>query len=363
MRPPSPQGGKALIEQHLMADIYEHTGDGENGGVPVNRSFHVHGGQTAASSSGSSGDTLNEDGISTGAPSESAETLVWSSPVSPNNLDFRRLTIHDASARPFDSHTDRYSSPYHRGYEPSTEPAAFAPQPRVRAWRENNARSGSGFNSRAGSGGFRNSRTWTSPDVQAQQDFLVVRNSMRRQFRNSEVAKWKLGDYIAHREAMVASQAEKLASKLQMRETASVVGSCVIPLETQESLRKWGFNGNFDEYGNKGRVLGEPTIWCNDWKNGKDEVAPWPSMAEMKWEGDDRAKTGVGRFLPLPREQGPPSLAWSSLPVVDQYPIDQVAKIPTMEDVYLPVDDQIEEEKEYLWSKGLEKEMDVLLES
>jgi hypothetical protein len=41
---------------------------------------------------------------------------------------------------------------------------------------------------------------------------------------------------------------------------------------------------------------------------------------------------------------GPPGLPWNQLPCVDQYPIDQVARIPTMKDVYLPVDDQIEGE-------------------
>jgi hypothetical protein len=86
-------------------------------------------------------------------------------------------------------------------------------------------------------------------------------------------------------------------------------------------------------------------------------------MAEMKWEGDDRAKTGVGRFLPLPREEGPPGLMWNQLPVIEQYPIDQVCKIPTMEDVYLPVDYKIEEDHEYLWSKELEKDIDAFLES
>jgi hypothetical protein len=33
-----------------------------------------------------------------------------------------------------------------------------------------------------------------------------------------------------------------------------------------------------------------------------------------------------------------------------------------MEDVYLPVDDQIEEEMEYLWSKDLEKAMDEFMD-
>ncbi|KAF2829725.1 hypothetical protein CC86DRAFT_367668 [Ophiobolus disseminans] len=185
---------------------------------------------------------------------------------------------------------------------------------------------------------------------------------MRRQFRNADVSKWKYADYIAHREAMIASQANRLASKVKAKEDALSNRVPPITQETQQSLNKWGLLGNFNQQGNLGRVLGEETIWCADWLDGKDEVAPWPSLAEMKWEGDDRAKTGVGRFLPLPREEGPPGLAWNQLPCVEQYPIDQVARIPTMEDVYLPVDDQIEEDHEYLWSKDLEKAMDDFME-
>ena len=67
--------------------------------------------------------------------------------------------------------------------------------------------------------------------------------------------------------------------------------------------------------GNLSRTLGMKTIWCQDWMNGKDEVAPWPSLAEMKWEGDDRAKTSCGRFLPLPREEGAPAIPWGQLQV------------------------------------------------
>jgi len=71
----------------------------------------------------------------------------------------------------------------------------------------------------------------------------------------------------------------------------------------------------------------------------------------------------VGRFLPLPREEGPPGLSWNQLPCVEQYPMDQVARVPTLEDILLPVDDQIEEDHEYLWSKDLEKAIDEFLES
>jgi hypothetical protein len=114
--------------------------------------------------------------------------------------------------------------------------------------------------------------------------------------------------------------------------------------------------------GNRALVLGEQTIWCVDWQNGKDEIAPWPTFAEMKWEGDDRAKTAVGRFLPLPREIGAPGITWSQLQVIEQYPLDQVQKIPTMEDIYLPVDEIDEELKYNFITKDLEEAMDASLE-
>jgi|TARA_R110002003_G_scaffold191_8_gene14773 hypothetical protein len=314
----------------------------------------------ASPASASSGDTLHEDG-SSDVRSDRDGAASFSSPLSPESLDFDRLSLDIAHSRVPKSGVGRYTTPFQRGLKnlESGRPT-YSSHDAVR--RESGFRTGSPFGSRAGGGGYRGSRTWMSQDAQAMQEFLVIRNSMKRLFKNSEVAKWKLSDYIAHCEANMASRANKLAKKLEAREEALALRVPPIPLETQQSLNKWGLLGNFDQRGNLGRVLGEPTIWCHDWENGKDEVAPWPSLAEMKWEGDDRAKTGVGRFLPLPREEGPPGLAWNQLPCVEQYPIDQVARIPTMEDVYLPVDDQIEEEMEYLWSKDLEKAMDEFMD-
>ncbi|KAF2804270.1 uncharacterized protein BDZ99DRAFT_545500 [Mytilinidion resinicola] len=54
---------------------------------------------------------------------------------------------------------------------------------------------------------------------------------------------------------------------------------------------------------NHGVVVCEKRIWCPQWQL-KKEIAPWPALPKMIWEGDDRAKTTVGRFLPLPPEPG-----------------------------------------------------------
>jgi hypothetical protein len=312
----------------------------------------------------SSGDTLHEDGSSdVRSDGDAAHSL--SSPLSPNSLNFDNLSVNDGGSRFPRGGVGRYTTPFQRGLKNYIDSSRFSHVPTGPVRREDNIRTGNSFGGRGGggSGNFRNSRTWLSTDAQVMQEFMVIRNAMRRQFKNADVAKWKYTDYIAHREAMVASEASMLASKLKAKEDSLTLRIPPIPLETQQNLNKWGLFGNFNQHGNLSRVLGEQTIWCHDWLNGKDETAPWPSNAESKWEGDDRAKTGVGRFLPLPREEGPPGLSWNQLPIVEQYPIDQVARIPTMEDVYLPVDDQIEEEMEYLWSKNLEGAMDALLET
>jgi hypothetical protein len=310
--------------------------------------------------SDTSGDTLHDD-ESSDVRSSGDGLQTPNSPISPESLNFHGLAISGGGVDIRKASVDRYTNPYQRGQKQHNEPSVYAPPGREFG---GNYRQGVPYNARGGPGAasFRNSRTWISPDAQVQQEFLMVRNAMRRLFKNSDIAKWKLSDYVAHKEAMLASQANKLASKVKNKEDARSISS-PISSDIQKVLTKCGLEGNFDEVRNFSRALGEQTIWCNDWENGKDEIAPWPSMAEMKWEGDDRAKTGVGRFLPLPREEGPPGLMWNQLPAIEQYPIDQVCKIPTMEDVYLPVDYYIEEDHEYLWSKDLEKDMDAFLES
>ncbi|KAJ4297683.1 hypothetical protein N0V90_005577 [Kalmusia sp. IMI 367209] len=218
----------------------------------------------------------------------------------------------------------------------------------------------------SGGGGYRSSRTWVSPDAQHNQEFLMTRNSMRRLFKHSDVAKWKLQDFIAHREAMIASKKAALAKSLEEKEHERKLQLQTVqvdPTKMVGSLVKLSGAQNLAMEGNISRVLGVKTIWCIDWMNGKDEIAPWPSFAEMKWEGDDRAKTNCGRFLPLPRELGPPNIQWGQLQVIEQYPLDQVQCIPTMEDVYLPVDQIEEEDISNLLNTDLLNSIDEFLES
>ena len=284
------------------------------------------------------------------------------SPLSATTLNLDNFKIHDDEVSPCPNNIDRFAGPFQGNFNPHRSPVPTYGHP-VQPFRRKNHHFSPGNGFPRGGGGQRSARTWVSEETRAAQEFLTVRNSMKRLFKNADVARWKVTDYIAHREAMMASAAKKLTQQAQGREVERSLRVPPVSPQQQDMMRRCGLSGNYDQIGNHSRALGEKTIWCADWENGKDEIAPWPCLAEMKWEGDDRAKTGVGRFPPLPREQGPVSLPWNQLQAVEQYPLDQIARIPTMEDVYLPVDEIDDEVKYDLLNKDLEDAMDAYLES
>ncbi|KAL1606696.1 hypothetical protein SLS60_004103 [Paraconiothyrium brasiliense] len=297
---------------------------------------------------GNGGVELQEDLSSSSSSSEGSQTLQGDSPddAQPSNVS---PGVASPISSPIDG-GDLSSITGSRLWKPGghfahiTNPSALAPRD-LRPLRPRHGFGhvhGSAVNPFAGHG-FRSSRTWVSEEAQHHQEFVIIRNAMRRLFKNSDVAKWKLHDYTDHKEGMLASKKALLARAVEQKELERAVQIPHSDPKRDESITKIMPNANLSMTGNTSRVLGMKTIWCSDWMNGKDEISPWPSLAEMKWEGDDRAKTACGRFLPLPREPGAPTIPWGQLQVIEQYTLDQVQCIPTMEDVYLPVD-EIEEE-------------------
>ena len=308
-------------------------------------------------SSGSSSDTMHDN-----ESFNDERKNIDISPLSTATFGFGNLRIDEDDCLFPRKDVDRFAGVYEGNFKHHRAPPPTY-NDSIQQIRRNNHHFNPDNGFSRGSSGQRNARTWMSEETRAAQEFLVVRNAMRRLFKNADVAKWKIADYIAHREAMMASTAKKLSQQTRNREDKLTL--CVPPIspQQQDMMRRCGLSGNFDQVGNYSRALGEKTIWCEDWQNGKDEIAPWPCLAELKWEGDDRAKTGVGRFPPLPRERGPVGLPWNQLQAVEPYPLDQIARVPTMEDVYLPVDEIDVEIKYDLLNKDLEDAMNDYFES
>ncbi|KAI9750313.1 MAG: hypothetical protein M1815_001880 [Lichina confinis] len=74
----------------------------------------------------------------------------------------------------------------------------------------------------------------------------------------------------------------------------------------------------------RGAVLAQPTVWCPyPYVTGRHE-ASWPSIKEYEWEGDGRAKSGFGRFLPLMRVRDNATVAWHKVPIQPLLDFDQV---------------------------------------
>ncbi|KAF2197609.1 hypothetical protein GQ43DRAFT_339981, partial [Delitschia confertaspora ATCC 74209] len=180
------------------------------------------------------------------------------------------------------------------------------------------------------------SSRWASAANHEHDEYRVIRNSMQRLFPKSEVAKWTQAQYLKHKQEMLEDKKKYAEFVLKQKEYEKKLDlSLTQPFEGK----------TFDENnGNRGAVLGEQTIWCVNWRDGKEEVAPWPSAAEMKWEGDDRAKTFCRRYLPIPRERGTPYINWQHLIKLEPYPFDEVRKVPTLEDTHLPVDEIMHED-------------------
>lgn len=96
----------------------------------------------------------------------------------------------------------------------------------------------------------------------------------------------------------------------------------------------------------RGYVLAQRTIWCPAPSVPWRLQPAWPCKSEMEWEGDQRVATENGRFgryPPLPRaDPNNDSVAWHLKARLRSHPFDEPWLVPTMEDVYCPVD-QIED--------------------
>ena len=97
----------------------------------------------------------------------------------------------------------------------------------------------------------------------------------------------------------------------------------------------------------RGPVLSQNTIWIPmEWYPKFKSLSRWPSLEQMKYEGDDRvnSKSGrsFGRYLALPRwPNDNPTVSWTMWDVIPAQRLDEVWQAPTAYDIYLPEENEM----------------------
>ncbi|KAI9795858.1 MAG: hypothetical protein M1825_001072 [Sarcosagium campestre] len=170
------------------------------------------------------------------------------------------------------------------------------------------------------------SLTWLSPNEREFQNFTNTRQRLARFAPQSEFVPQTFQDWLDHR--IRSANDESNAGARRLANLRAQQGRPVV----------MGAFGNKTFTGNRGWTLSEETIWCPGQSTGR-KVANWPSLQEMKWEGDDRARTNVRRFPPIPREPGNETVAWHQLQALRPYSFDEVRKVPTREDTMSNAED------------------------
>ena len=164
------------------------------------------------------------------------------------------------------------------------------------------------------------SRCWVQPDDQEYMRYAASRDKLQTIMQRSDILPVTYAEWITHRLEILEDQKKELERMVRAKEMAQA--EKILP----------ALNGRTWHDG-RGTVLGQETIWSHWLLPVLMPSAPWPSLQELRWEGDDRARSGVHRFLPLPREAANETVAWHQLRMVHALDFDQVRKVPTAETI------------------------------
>lgn len=177
-----------------------------------------------------------------------------------------------------------------------------------------------------------NSQTWVNPLVAERDKFELITTNVSRLFvfsrEESPFYPRNLAEWLDHREVMARARATLITRRLTARECYFKVSRSANP------PLKRPFDGRVFR-DNLTSVTAERTMWCKRWEHLTGYEASWPSIAELKYEGEDRAESFVGRYLPLPRfraNETVPAKDCISLPE-SWPPFDMLNKVPTEDDV------------------------------
>jgi hypothetical protein len=171
------------------------------------------------------------------------------------------------------------------------------------------------------------SKTWKSSDAKERDQFSRVKNLIYHLVPDSPFPPQNLAEWMAHRAAMHDEGKEALLKSIAIIQVRKSIDSR-IPLRSA-----FGPDSEHPLNDNRSTILSLPSIWSSTYSSTSDRPdAPWPELAEMQHEGEDRAggdggKTNFGRFLPLPRQPGNGTAKWEFRSVMEPLSMIDVAGI------------------------------------
>lgn len=194
------------------------------------------------------------------------------------------------------------------------------------------------------------SRKWLSPREIQKKKFRRMKNVINDQFPDSEVGEWDFDSYTQHNLDVYDVKKEELIKK-----TAQMANRQASIVPAYPAFGGKQFNDG------RGTVLCNSTIWTHDWDNVARSA--YPSKAELRYEGIERAKTNCRRCLPIPRMPASnDGVNWYMCPATEplywdhRYTFDIVPM--HAEDIYLDYDLLVEEEGLSMLNDDLKEEME-----
>lgn len=175
---------------------------------------------------------------------------------------------------------------------------------------------------------YTNSKTWVAPKMAEQEKFDIARTNLERMefIPRSPFVPRSMEAWLAHRIAYAEDCKQDELKRLSDKQAAS--GPTVIGGRVRVMLP---LNGK-RFHDNRSAVLASKSIWTL-WYEPTEGYpqAPWPSLEEMKEEGDERNTSGFGRFPALPRVPGNETVVWKQKNVIVPYPFDGVWELPKIQ--------------------------------
>ncbi|PSK40158.1 hypothetical protein B9Z65_8098 [Elsinoe australis] len=205
------------------------------------------------------------------------------------------------------------------------------------------------------------SKSWKSPAVVAREHWSRILKSREHLCPESPFLP-RVFDQVQHKIAVQQARDDLEAAKAE----CTTQDATVMARNALDRTHVLPLHGRTMTDPLRSNVLCLPTIWSQEAELHREFTAPWPTIAEMKYEGDERIATSVDhrRFLPVPRYPSDvPGMNWSEIAFLPQAELDEVGKVNEEEAFFLSHDVEereiSDEEGEHLLGKDLMAMLDT----